>query len=346
MRPTNILLVEDNLGDVFLINNFLAQAEEGPFNVTHVDSLGSALACLKQTRFDVALLDLSLPDSHGMDTLLSLQKKAPSLPTVVLTGLDDMELAGHLVQNGAQDYLVKGKINQNWLNSTIHLAINRFKKTEELHKSENQRKRELVSRIHTYEKKISCMDGKLKILETLSFTDGLTEISNRYYFEIVFKKNWLQACRYKQPISLIMVDIDHFKRFNDSFGHLKGDCCLRQVAQTLKKMLGQSKGMIARYGGEEFAVILPDTPVQEAVEVATSLGLGIKDLSIRHPNSTVSSWVTASFGVASVVPKPQMSSANLIYKADRALYVAKANGRDRIAYFQQPTFVTQSIGSK
>ncbi|MBT9317366.1 GGDEF domain-containing response regulator [Leptothoe spongobia] len=346
MGSTNILLIEDNPGDVFLINTFLEKAEKGQFNVTHVDSLGSAVTCLQQTHFDIALLDLSLPDSHGLDTLLRLQAKAPNLPTVVLTRVDDAALAVHLMQHGAQDYLVKGKINQNWLNSTILHAITRFQKTEAIFETERQYKQELIRRLHTYEKKITCMDGKLKILETLSFTDGLTEIPNRYYFEVAFKKNWLQACRYQQPLSLIMIDLDYFKRLNDSRGHLAGDRCLRQIAQTLKEALAPSGGVITRYGGEEFAVILPDSPVQTAVAVARTLGLEIKYLSIRHPNSAVSSWVTASFGVASVVPTSQISSKDLIYKADRALYVAKENGRDRISYFQQSSFFIQSIDSK
>ncbi|MBT9317367.1 GGDEF domain-containing response regulator [Leptothoe spongobia] len=337
---TNILLIEDNPGDVLLINTLLEKAEKGQFNVTHVDSLGLALACLQQTRFDLALLDLSLPDSHGLDTLLSLRARAPKLPIVVLTGLYDATLAGQVIQHGAQDYLVKGKINQNWLNNTILHTITRFQKNEALFETEQQCKQKLIRRLHIYEDKITCMDGKLKILETLSFTDGLTQISNRCYFEAAFKKNWLQASRCRQPLSLMMIDIDYFKQFNDSCGHLKGDRCLRQIAQTLKKALEPSRGIVARYGGEEFAVILPDAPIQAAVEVAQSLRSEVKDLSIRHPNSTISSWVTASFGVAAVVPKAQTPSADLINKADRALYVAKENGRDRISYFQSSTVVT------
>ncbi len=341
---TNILLVEDNPGDVFLINNFLDKADGGQFKVTHVDSLGSALVCLEKTHFDLALLDLSLPDSQGMDTFLSFQKSIPDLPTVILTESDDVALSRYLMQHGAEDYLVKRKINQNWLSSTIHHAIIRFQKNENLHRYEKEYKQELMHRIHTYEDKITCMYGKLKVLETLSFTDGLTDISNRYYFEVAFKQSWLRACRLEQPLSLIMVDIDFFKQFNDSLGHLRGDRCLRQVARALQQSLGQLGAVVARYGGEEFAVVLPNVPVLEAVDVAISLQSRIKNLSIRHPNSAISSWVTASFGVAALVPKPQMPSEYLIYKADRALYVAKKDGRDRITYFRPPAFVTQSLG--
>ncbi|MEA5466256.1 GGDEF domain-containing response regulator [Leptothoe sp. PORK10 BA2] len=343
---TNILLIEDNPDDVFLINTLLEQAEEGQFKVTPVNSFASALACLQKKCFDIALLDLSLPDSQGIETLLSLREQAPSLPTVVLTeGKYDPALAGEIMQYGAQDYLVKGKISQNWLNRTIIHAIARFQKNAALFETERQYQQKLIRRIHAYETKIASMDGRLKVLETLSFTDGLTEISNRYHFEVVFHQNWLQACQHGQPLSLIMVDIDCFKQFNDSLGHLEGDRCLRQIAQALEKtLLGQPGGMVARYGGEEFVVVLPNVSGQAALDVATKLRLGVHDLGIRHPNSTVNSWVTASFGVASTVPTSHISTKNLIYKADRALYVAKANGRDRISYYQPSSLVPQLIG--
>lgn len=340
---TNVLLIEDNPGDAFLINNFLNKVEKEQFNVTHVDSLGSAFTCLESTRFDIALLDLSLPDSQGIDTLLSLQKKVPDLPAVILTELDDAAFSRYVMQHGAEDYLVKGKINQNWLSSTISHAIFRFQKNENLHRNERQYKQKLMHQIHAYEDKITCMGGKLKVLETLSFTDGLTEIFNRYYFEVVFKQSWLRACRFEQPLSLIMIDIDFFKQFNDGLGHLAGDRCLRQVAQAFKQTLGFSEGVVARYGGEEFVVVLPNVSVLEAVDVAVGLQSGIKNLSIRHPNSPISSWVTASFGVAALMPKSLMAPADLIYQADRALYVAKKDGRDLITYFRPPAFVTQPV---
>lgn len=346
MKSTiDILLIEDNPRDVFLINALLENAEEGQFQVTHVDSLGAALACLQQTCFDLALLDLSLPDSQGLETLLSLRTHAPTLPTVVLTeGKYDPVLAGDMMRHGAQDYVIKGKISHNDLNKTIFHAIVRFQNNAVLVETERQYQQELIRRIHDYKNTITSMDRRLKVLETLSFTDGLTEISNRYYFEVVFNRYWLRACRYGLPLSLVMVDLDHFKQFNDRLGHLEGDRCLRQIAQALKKtLIGQSGGMVARYGGEEFVVILPNVSGPAALAVATRLKLGVKDLCIRHPNSSVGSWVTASLGVASMVPTSEIQPTDLLRQADCALYEAKENGRDRISYCCPPALVPQPI---
>ncbi|MBT9317368.1 diguanylate cyclase [Leptothoe spongobia] len=343
MSPINVLLIEDNLGDVFLINTFLGQADDTQFKVTHAESLGAALAYIQQACFDLALVDLSLPDSQGIDTLLSLQAKAPHLPTVVVTGLDDAELARQLIWHGAQDYLVKENINRTWLQNTIHHTVARFQRVEDRYQLQKYSRRKLIRRISTYKDKLIDMDEKLKILEKRSSTDMLTQVANRYHFEKTFEQEWLQSYRNQQSLSLIIVDIDFFKQYNDSCGHPQGDACLQKVAQSLEKGLKRPQDLVARYGGEEFVVLLPNTPKQGAIKVATELGVGIKTLAARHPNSSISSWVTASFGVASMVAKTNISPSILLNQADQALYFAKENGRNRIAYFQSSNFVTQTI---
>ena len=342
-----ILLVEDNLEDVFLIKNMLlAELEESGLRLTHVESLNNALRCLEEEYFDIVLLDLCLPGSQGIDALLCVQSKAPDLPIVVLTDLDSDVLPAQLIAQGVHAYLIKNHISQSWLKSAIALAMARSASVSQQYQYEQcleQSNQVLQGQIRAYVDEIDRLKEELQALSTLASTDGLTEVANRYCFEQYFAREWLQACRDQKPLSVIMIDLDYFKQFNDGSGHLKGDVCLRQVAQSLYKLLRRPRDMIARYGGEEFVVLLPDTPVQGAVRVANNLGLAIKSLAIRHPNSAISKWVTASFGVASIIPEANISAKNFIDEADRALYLAKEDGRDRIAYFQSSECVTQSI---
>lgn len=345
---SNVLLIEDNLGDVFLIKKVLLATEIkiSKLRITHVESLAVGLQRLAEEQFDVILLDLGLPDSQGIDTLLRLREKAPYIPTVVLTDLDDDAVAAQLIQHGAQAYLVKRHISQSWLKSTINLAIAGSKKTEQQQQHSQALARSnqaLQQQIDICKHELESLKEKLKHLSALVSNDGLTGITNRNGFEEYLEQAWINACLDQKPISLIMIDLDYFKQFNDSRGHLQGDVCLQQVARNFDECLTRSQDMIARYGGEEFVAVLPDTSVQDAVEIAKKLGAGISSLAIRHPNSAISRWVTASFGVATVIPQSDDSSSSLLYKADKALYIAKENGRDRIAYFQAPSFVVQSI---
>ncbi|MBT9317369.1 diguanylate cyclase domain-containing protein [Leptothoe spongobia] len=343
----NVLLIEDNLGDVFLIKNMLlAEVEEPKLFLSHVNSLGEALQRLEKEYFDAVLLDLGLPDSHGMNTLRRLRQKVPDVPIVVLTDLDNDALAAQLIQQGAQAYLIKSHISQSWLKSTITLAMARSKHVALQHQHEQhleQSNQVLQGQIRAYMDEIDRLKEELQTLSALASTDGLTGVANRYCFEEYFTREWLQGCRDQTPLSAIMIDLDYFKQFNDGYGHLQGDVCLRQVAQSLHRLLKRPRDIIARYGGEEFVALLPDTPMSGAVRVATSLGLEIKALAIRHPSSNISRWVTASFGVASIIPQSHTSASDFMDAADRALYFAKDNGRDRIAYYQSSKFVTQPI---
>ncbi len=342
----NILLIEDKLGDVFLINWFLGQEVTLMFELTYVDSLTVAMQSLSREYFDVVLVDLELPDSQGIDTLLNIRRKYPNIPIVVLADSEDEALATQLLRYGAQDYLIKEKISQPWLKKTITLAIARSQWENQQHQHKQQLEQSnqvLKDEISDCKGELDSLRETLQNLSTIASTDGLTGIANRYCFEKYLEQEWLQAYQTQKPLSLIMIDLDYFKQYNDSCGHLQGDICLRQVAQSFHKRLKKPRKLIARYGGEEFVVVLPDTSIHEASSVARNLGWGIRALAIRHPSSVISSWVTASFGVASALPKSPISPAKLIDEADRALYLAKAKGRDLVAYFQLSSLVTQPI---
>jgi len=169
-------------------------------------------------------------------------------------------------------------------------------------------------------------------LEHLSAFDGLTDITNRRMFDLNLKKEWLRAQRNASSLSLIMIDIDFFKAYNDNYGHIKGDECLKLIAETLDKIATRSVDMVARFGGEEFAILLPDTDLQQCRKIAENCRSAIFKLQIPHEYSSVSNVVTISLGVSSSRPKKGVDSLSLIKSADKLLYQAKNNGRNRVEY--------------
>jgi len=165
-------------------------------------------------------------------------------------------------------------------------------------------------------------------LEKISLTDALTGLANRRHFDLYLEQEWLRALRQSQPISMVMLDIDYFKAFNDAYGHPRGDECLKQVAQAFEQVMRRPTDLAARYGGEEFALVLPDT--QNAAAVAEACRVAIQALGIVHEFSDVARAVTISAGVCSLVPTKRMSPALLIQQADAALYKAKEAGRNQV----------------
>tara|TARA_Y100001956_G_scaffold82895_1_gene106557 strand:+ start:1504 stop:3255 length:1752 start_codon:yes stop_codon:yes gene_type:complete len=166
-------------------------------------------------------------------------------------------------------------------------------------------------------------------LERLSFIDGLTQISNRRRFDEQLETLWNIHIREKQPLTVMLCDIDFFKGFNDFYGHQKGDEALIKVAEVFEHVLPRSSDCVARYGGEEFGFILPNTTVEGAKKVADRIHQGVAQLAIAHQASEVSSIVTASVGLVSIVPQPYDNSDSIVALADSALYQAKANGRNQ-----------------
>ncbi len=174
-------------------------------------------------------------------------------------------------------------------------------------------------------------------LRRLATVDGLTQVANRRYFDEYLHQEWRRLLREQSPLSLILCDLDFFKVYNDTYGHQAGDDCLQQVAAVMRRILKRPADLVARYGGEEFAIILPHTPGQGAFALAETLRQGIQSLKIPHRGSAVSEFVTLSIGIASQTPQLDSSVETLIAEADRALYQAKASGRDR-AILAAPNF--------
>jgi diguanylate cyclase (GGDEF)-like protein len=164
-------------------------------------------------------------------------------------------------------------------------------------------------------------------LERLSATDGLTGLANRRLFDQQLHQEWQRSMRTQLPLSLLLVDIDHFKRYNDHYGHVTGDACLRQVAVILSDCAQRAGELVARYGGEEFAVLLPGTDREAAMAVAQRCMDELAKARIEHANSTVSSHLTWSIGVATVLASPDLLPESLVRCADEALYRVKGSGR-------------------
>jgi len=164
----------------------------------------------------------------------------------------------------------------------------------------------------------------------LSRIDGLTGVANRRCFDEFLDEEWRRCGRLGVPLSLIMIDIDHFKLFNDTFGHVAGDECLKKIGAILQ-MFGKRPGdLSARYGGEEFTIILGNAPLKEAIVIAEEILKTVRHRAISFESSPVSSYVTVSMGVATMLPQQNLAAATLIASADNLLYSAKKNGRNRI----------------
>jgi diguanylate cyclase (GGDEF)-like protein len=164
----------------------------------------------------------------------------------------------------------------------------------------------------------------------LSGADPLTRLANRRLFDETLEKEWERAVRGRQPLSIIMADIDRFKAHNDTYGHQAGDECIRQVAAVLKRGVRRPTDLVARYGGEEFAMILPGADIAGAAAVAERMRREVEGIKLAHVKNVVGHDVTISLGVSSIVPDAQASPDALVAAADEALYRAKAVGRNQV----------------
>ena len=169
-----------------------------------------------------------------------------------------------------------------------------------------------------------------KELEALSFKDGLTGIANRRMFDSILEVEWANARRTNQPLSMIMLDIDYFKQYNDHYGHVQGDNCLKRVGQVLSSAATRSRDFVARFGGEEFVLVLPETDEESAAKIAERCRTLIFKEQIPHEKSPASQILTVSLGVGTLIPSHQDEPVGFIEEVDRRLYQAKQNGRNRI----------------
>ena len=319
---TQILMIEDDDQDVEIVRELLDVYENG-ITLNHRRTLSTGLTFLKETdSIDLVLLDLSLADAHGLETFHKVHEMFPSIPLVILSGNTDETIAIEAMQDGAQDFLIKGYFNSTLLSRTIRHALERQKQQLEL-QSKNAALLALSEQLEIANRE----------LEQLATIDGLTHVYNRRQFDSVFQSEWQRLCREEQPLSLILCDVDHFKAYNDTYGHQAGDQCLQRVAQAIARVAKRPADCVARYGGEEFVVLLPHTDLSGAFHVAETIRTEVEELNIPHRNSSVGHHVSLSLGVACLVPNEDAPPSYLIESADQALYSAKDLGRNRVTAY-------------
>lgn len=198
-----------------------------------------------------------------------------------------------------------------------------------------QRTKDLEKLNEKIEKQNLELEEANRALKQLSFRDSLTGLWNRRKYDQTLEKEWRRCLRNKRPLALILLDIDYFKRFNDSYGHVAGDECLIKIGGVFKNSLSRASDLAARYGGEEFVVLLPEAGKEEAIKVADMLRQKIESMHVPHEKSAVSKYVTVSLGVTSTVPDRNSSHEDLFKMADRALYLAKNSGRNKVSFLSE-----------
>lgn len=279
-----------------------------------------AVAMAEQHGPTVILQDLNMPDIHGLE-LLDTYRKHPYLaeiPVIILSGTNSVEVKADAFARGADDYIVK-------MPHQIEL-IARIRHHSKAYIEHLERE----AALETLEREKKKLAAANRELERLSSVDGLTGIANRRHFDSAFEREWGRAIREGKPISLILSDVDHFKQYNDHYGHQAGDACLQQVSRSMAELLLRPADLLARYGGEEFVMLLPGTDAAGAMIIAERCREQVLALQLPHARSAVHDCVSISMGVATVRPQRNSLASDLLRSADVALYQAKAAGRNRV----------------
>jgi diguanylate cyclase (GGDEF)-like protein len=280
--------------------------------VIEAEDGSKGLTIYGRDRPDLVLIDVVMPVMDGYEAARQMRQSLPDewIPIIFLSSKEADQDLDRAIEAGGDDYLVK-PVSYVVLNAKIR-ALQRIESTR--------------SKLLEMSRDLAAANREL---ENLSRQDGLTGIANRRYFDSYLLTEVKRASRERQPLSLILADVDHFKAYNDRYGHQAGDDCLRQVASTLKAVGRRPADLAARYGGEEFAIVLPATAMEGAIDVAKSLARAIEGMSIPHLRSGVSPTISLSQGVASLIPAQDTTPESVIELADQALYQAKQQGRNR-----------------
>jgi diguanylate cyclase (GGDEF)-like protein len=321
-----ILVVDDSVDSRLLIQRFLEQ--EGHRHFLMAGSVPEALKLLAADApppplpVELILMDLQLPEIDGIEGCRRIagDPRLRDIPVIVVTASIESQHLPAAFQAGAVDYLLK-PINPLELGARVRSVL-RLKREMDQRK---ERESELIEA--TYR-----LAAAKSELQRLSALDGLTGITNRRRYDEMLDQEWKRAAREGTPLSVILADIDHFKPYNDHYGHQAGDDCLKRVAQALRDAVQRPGDLVARYGGEEFVAILPGTDSGGARSVAEAMRRAVSDLAVDHAASPTASIVTASLGAATVVPDETSAPAALVAAADEALYESKKGGRNRVSF--------------
>lgn len=301
MNTPSILIVDDMPANLQL----LAEALNPDYRIRVANQGSKALDIARsETPPDLILLDIMMPDLDGYQVCQQLKndERTSTIPVIFVTAKSSVDDEAYGLSLGAVDYITK----------PFHLPVVR-------------------ARVKTH------VNLKLKtdLLEQLALIDGLTYVPNRRRFDQALEQEWARACRERQPLALAMLDVDHFKAYNDHYGHGAGDDCLREVAKTLKDALQRPGDLVARYGGEEFALLMPNTETSGGCMIAERARRAVAEAAVPHAYSSAAAHVTISVGVAALHPR-QGDAQPLLEAADQALYQAKQTGRNRCHCAEAP----------
>ena len=300
VRP-RLLIADDELVHRHVLEQIFA-----PDHDLLIASSGEqALALSAQATPNLVLLDFEMPGIGGLETCRRLKANpaTAAVPVIFVTNHDGPQHETAGLDAGAADFIRK----------PIHPDVVRMRV-----------KAQLQLRLKSEE------------LQLLVFQDALTAVFNRRYFDLHFEHEWQIARRNRQPLSLVLIDVDHFKAYNDHCGHPQGDACLREVAHLLTDTVRRPGDLVARYGGEEFVCLLADVGSAGALAVAEKIAAALKDAWIDHPRSPAGPRLTLSIGVATA-RQPSGAPEGLVAYADELLYAAKAAGRNQIKVGQLST---------
>lgn len=325
----NILVVDDDQDMRMLLENYLKKLEIERVHFTETAQETYEFLKLNGLKTepvaDLIILDIILGEENGIEICRKI-KKSPvyrEVPIIMITAQKESGYLKDAFAAGAVDYLKK-PIKKIEFMARINSAIRLRKET----KARIEREKELLQ----LSEELKRANQKL---EKMALVDGLTGISNRRLFDKTIKKELKRARRKNSNLSLIMIDIDNFKEYNDTYGHQQGDQCLKEAASVLDKKTKRAADFAARYGGEEFAVILPDTAKDGALKIAEDIRKSIMNLKIEHKNSSTSDYITVSLGVSSIKVEKEIDQGlirSFIEQADQALYQAKENGKNQVVY--------------
>ena len=288
-----VLVVDDAISNIKMLGEILRADCDIVFATNGKAALQQATRVLP----DLILLDVVMPDMDGHQVCQPLKQNPATshIPVIFITALDSIEDEEKGLEVGAIDYIAK----------PFHPPIVTMRVRNHL---------ELVRH--------------RKRLKMLSTTDGLTGIANRRRFDEMLHKEWHRALREQEFISILLIDIDHFKQYNDHYGHLKGDECLKLIANIFQSSIKRETDFLARFGGEEFSVILPNTDLKGAEAFALQLMQNIQDAEIPHEGNGSFGKITASIGLTSLLPNTSITAADALSFTDGCLYEAKNAGRN------------------
>jgi diguanylate cyclase (GGDEF)-like protein len=292
VRRTKILLVDDQPLNI----QVLYQAFAADHELCMATSGAQALQVCASQHPDLILLDIEMPGMDGFEVCRRLKADVATrdIPVIFVTAHIDDEAQMRGLDLGAVDFISK-PINIQIVRARVNIHLT--------------------------------LKAQADLLRRWAYIDGLTGVHNRRYFDERLSREWDRAVRSNSPLSVLMLDVDFFKRYNDHYGHQAGDDCLRRVANALENGLKRPADLLARYGGEEFVCLLPDTDLSGAQQVADELGARVTGLQIEHADSAVAAFVTISVGVCCKPAGVQGSAVELLGQADAQLYLAKQRGR-------------------